>query len=520
MAVNKKLNDEELALIQILLDSSGVDLMEFAASDLSSEDGTLRLRDYQWLWYMDDSKHQISACSRDVGKSFRIIAKACGHVWSHLGLDIFISAPGADHLRPIADLIEHRMLSIRLLREALKTAGGKTGMTRIPSFQAEFKSGGKIVTRLPKQDGRGVKGQHAVTVIVEEGQDFPEAGYQEIYPTLRAEIPGAQMHVYGVTAGLNTTFDKLADDPDTIYHLHRKIAMERETWDVEQRKDAIKKYGSENSINYGRNMYGVSQGAHSTYYVIGRLMALVRTAESAWAREYNDDIYRRIDLDFDYLEGMGRNPVDQLALPGSHLDPQYISFMAGWDIGLTQDASEILIFGETKKVIKGTEAFRLLARIHMDKISSAEQIKVVLWLIRFYGDRFRWISMDKTGLGLPIWQMLDAMPEWRSRVRGYGFGEKLVVGWEDRPLKPKEKLEDIEIKKKTREHGIDSTRTLVDQGRLELPMDVDLLSQLQGVGQDHALDAFLLFGVGWWQVALEAKRASMKARTPVRARLG
>jgi hypothetical protein len=132
----------------------------------------------------------------------------------------------------------------------------------------------------------------------------------------------------------------------------------------------------------------------------------------------------------------------------------------------------------------------------------------------------RRIAMDGTGLGLPIYQILSTITETRDVVRGYGFSEKIVVGWEDRKLAPKEKLEDLEIKKKTPDHGLDVMREFIDGGHLELPMDVPLLTEWQGIGEDHTLHAGWLFGVAVRQHEIDAKTDSMKAKPAIIPAIG
>lgn len=520
MVALKRLTEEEAALAAILMDDTGVDLMEFAMKDDSKPDGCLRLRPYQWAWYTQEEKYSISACARDVGKSFRIIGKALAHVHASPGTDFFITAPGADHLNPLATKIEELVTSITLLNVMLKASAGKTGIRKVPSFEAIFKNGAKIITRLPKEDGRGVKGQHAKKVIVDEAQDYPEKAWDQLYPTLRADIPGAQMEIYGVTVGSNSVFDMHANDPESIYRKIRKIGPERPTWGPDERKAAIKQYGSETGIRYSQNIFGVSQGVYSDLFVTARLMACVRIDESPWAKEYNRDVYQHVEIDDDRLRGSGKRPIDMMVLPPTHLETAYEGYWAGWDIGFTRDASELLVFGALKRPKHDLYSYRLLTRVSMKGISTPHQVEVATWLMDFYGPRFQRLALDGTGAGLPIFQLFDAMPTYRHLVRGYGFSEKLVVGWEDRKLKHKEKLKDLEIRMRTPDHGLDQLRDLVDSGRWELPMDIDLVSQLQGIGEDHALDACRLFGVGLGQFSIEKQRAALEQWTPMRIRFG
>lgn len=519
MTAYRRLTEEEAHLVCLLQDDSGIDLMEFAYRAEASPDNCYRLRNYQWYWWWSPDKYKMSACARDVGKTENLIAEACAFPYAHPGYDFFLTAPTSDHLRPLVDKIEERVLSIRILRELLQSRNGKNGISRIPSFQALFTNGAKIITRLPKSDGQGVKGQHALKVRVDEGQDFPEPAWNELFPTLRSDLPGSSMSIFGVTAGLANRFDEFASDPDTMFTVFRKIGPERPTWGDEERIAAIKKYKGETSIDYGRNIFGLSLGVHSNWYVTARLMACVRVEETPWAIQYNRDVYQHIEIDSEALRGTGRTAAGEVHIPASHLEPDYASYWAGYDVGLTKDPSEILVFGQYDR--PGLPSgFRLLTRVSMKRISAGEQIEVVKRLCTSYGNRLRRMAMDGTGLGLPVAQMLLTIPETRDVVRGYGFSEKITVGWEDRKLAPREKPEALEIKKKSPEHGLDVMRELIDEGRLELPMDVPLLTEWQGVGEDHTLHAGWMFGVAVRQHEIDGKKELFAARPPIIPAIG
>lgn len=838
MAAVKKLTDKEKALVAILQDDTGISLMEFAFKDPASRDRFTRLRPYQWKWMACTDKDQIAACARDVGKSWSIIGRACSFPLIHPGFDLFISAPAKDHLEPLVNKIEEKLLEIRLLRELLNARQGKSGIKRIPSFEVFFKNGARIVTRLPKITGTGVKGsidadsvvltkrglvfakdvvvgdfvwthknrwkpvvhnivyenddvysihgggnsdlrvsgnhrmfirytesgkkekkrlsnnisieipcqsddydtlnfatptqfpyeksddyltpdnywiigrwvadghltwsrkrkkktsgrigitvksskkdlvvsmfekcgyspwirqkrnstfdvivcdtafahwlednfgtladgktipswllfeskenisafldgylsgdgsyshdkkrwvcssasrrlavgirllgqrlgyggsvswhqpkvthidgvklknvpkrawrvtltehkktiynddnsfnwtkvrsitkldfpimvadigvaddhslivdglvshnQHALKVIVDEGQDYPEPGWTEIYPTLRSELPDAQFLVYGVTNGLGDTFDKMADDPDSHYTLHRKIAPEKPSWGEEERKRAINKYGSESSIGYSRNIFGSSFGVPSDNFVIARLNACVRIAESAWATRYNEEVYKKITIEADRLKLYNRKALEVVTLPREHLDKEYVSYWGGFDFGLTTDPSELLIFGLTKN-----DTYRLLTRITMVEISSPDQVDVINWVLGFYAPRLKRFSMDRTGVGAGCYE--EVFKSNNKTVRGHHFSEKITAGWEDRERKPKEKEKDLELQVAIKEYGLQQVRDLVDKGRLELPMDKTLMASWIGTDTDHALDAARMFGasIGLYQI--------------------
>lgn len=88
-------------------------------------------------------------------------------------------------------------------------------------------------------------------------------------------------------------------------------------------------------------------------------------------------------------------------------------------------------------------------------------------------------TMDRTGLGLPLYQELqDAAPHLADRIVGYNADEKLVIGWEEHG--EFDDPSDFEIKRQAKEFGYDLLRTYVDQKRLVLPWDTELLGEFQG----------------------------------------
>jgi hypothetical protein len=197
-----------------------------------------------------------------------------------------------------------------------------------------------------------------------------------------------------------------------------------------------------------------------------------------------------------------------LDLPGSHLDKVYTSFWGGMDVGFTRDPSELLIFGELEQ--KGGESLlRLLARIHLMRISAADQAEAVRALFDFYGERLRCVTLDKTGNGLPLWQELS--PEMAgvgmalrrtpdhiaSRIKGYGFSQKVVVDLDDRPLVGRELPRDAVIQKNIVDFATDQLRKLVDArpARIELPNDRELLTEWQGQEVQYVRDEGSAAGV-------------------------
>ncbi len=200
--------------------------------------------------------------------------------------------------------------------------------------------------------------------------------------------------------------------------------------------------------------------------------------------------------------------------------------------GNTIAPSEIMVFGEHKP--KGRDAdsvLRLLLRVHLMRVAQPEQLEAILWVIKSY--KPHGYGMDATGAGLPYVQMLQSMlersqdPDLRKAldtIRGYDFGSKIVVGFDD--TKDPDLGEDNEIKRNVGDFSFDTLRTLVDQRRIELPWDKELISEFQGIGYtvtgsstavdeygkrtysssraDHALDGARMAALAFQQHTIEA----------------
>src|SRR4051812_44792158 len=229
------------------------------------------------------------------------------------------------------------------------------------------------------------------------------------------------------------------------FRVHRFMAMHRPSGGREERKNKISMYGgTTDNVDYRRNIYGEHGDATNPVFVLARLMACVRIQESSWATTYNDDIYQQVKINDELLRASGAPVEAFIQLPATLLHEDYTSYWAGMDVGFTRDPSEILIVGTTKHPTqRHTDLLRLLARIHLMRISAADQAEAVRVLFDFFGSRLKCFAMDKTGNGLPLWQLLDPesvgthvaqrrTPDHiAARVRGYNFSSKVAVEFDD-----------------------------------------------------------------------------------------
>lgn len=282
--------------------------------------------------------------------------------------------------------------------------------------------------------------------------------------------------------------------------------------------------------------------------------------------------------------------IEMVDLPHDHLG-RYSTFWCGMDVGFIGDPSEILIFGEyvpkgeerrrdarVKQAMPepGVSRFKLLTRIQLTNVAPDLQAHLIMHVIRHYKPKA--FSLDQTGIGLAILRSLQRMAgtarqyqftddqtedaefdfeeerkqlEGKARdaigsIKGYNFSEKIVVEInesivEDRQLSDlQDILDQAGVRQVVKDAATDVLRELVDQQRLMLPYDGDVINQMNGQtwmaarepvdmygksrmvysrGEFHILDAARMFALGMDKQPIEAIQEQIRApQTPVLAR--
>jgi hypothetical protein len=526
-------DEEELYLLAILMDDTGIDIAEFMFLNEENAHGRFRCWDFQFSWWADQNPQQIDQSGRALGKSWGIQMRACAFPFSYPDQDMLLTAPELNHLRPLVDAVESRLMTSRIMLEMLPDTKGR-GIARQPHWQVRFRNGAKIVSRLPNKDGKGVKGQHVIKLEIDEAQDYPLAGWIEIVECLNRGSVGAQWRVHGVSRGVRDKFWEFSHSPG--WTVHRKMAMHRPFWTKEERDEKVITYGgSRQNPDFKRNIYGEHGDATNPLFVLARLMDCV---DQDAGSEYNTDVYSQVRITFEELQG--RPPIMMLdgKLSGAHkagwsgAPKGYSAFYAGMDVGATNHPSEILVFGQRQGVQK--EKLDLLARVHMQRISMEDQEEIIVELFRFYGSKLITFGIDRTGVGFPLWERLAK--RFKDRVKGYNFSGKYAVAMEDRELEDKETLDDLVIERNIVEFSSDALREVVDSKGFLLPFDRELLTEWQGQsyvivknssggpygtrrsyseGSFHSLDAGKMMIAGKRLHALDEMLNAKQAVTPV-----
>ena len=277
-----------------------------------------------------------------------------------------------------------------------------------------------------------VEGDHTFLVesyVVSNSQDYPEPGWVELGETLKYGNQDAIWRAHGVSRGVRDRFYKQTQE-GSGWTVHRITAMHRGDWGPQERESKAELYGSRDHPDYRRNILGKHGDAQSALFVLTRLMNCVDSVQSS---DYNEHEYYYARITDEKLSDSGLPIEAMLRLPDRH--KSYGVTWAGIDIGLTNDPSEILVFGETHKARSSRpdpdeSILKLLTRIRLERISAPNHRKIMEQVYDHY--RPRVFAMDGTGLGLPIYQEIQNSGKsgFQKAVRSFNFSEKIVVGYE------------------------------------------------------------------------------------------
>lgn len=501
-------DDEDWLLYALLTDP--VYMAELLWRDPHNREfsGCYRVRDYQYQLNRCTDNYTIFACARSVGKteSEKIHAQIHGFDGESEAENMLITAPELIHLLPLVDAIEENIRGCRLLSEMLEVSGGQTGFTHRP-FGVNWMDGTKLVGRIPKVTGTGVKGQHQRKLIVEEGQDYPEKGWTEVNETVNYDStdaegkPSFRFWVYGVHGGnKGSGFDEKARSK--VWRKIQVTMLMRPDWGKDRKENSIASYGGSSSPDYRRNILGEPGAGANAYFVTSRVMACVdqkieRPPDSVGS-PYNNEEYVKETFRFEEMQGLGMKISDALDLPEGK---SYDGVWAGVDIGLTDSPTMISVFAEGEWAKK--QRLGLIRRFTLERFRPKE-IRAALFTIGWhFGDKLLGVGIDTTGIGLPLFQDMhddELAPKHLLEVSvGYTFNSVIPVEVDPKMCTEANgvirdqygamvKREEDEITGEIRYIAMmpfiaASTRALremVDSTRLLLPFDTDVINDMLG----------------------------------------
>jgi hypothetical protein len=492
------LDEDDLLLFALLTDP--IYAAELLWPEPSNRDygGLYRVRDYQYpLWRLEDP-YAGYACARATGKTESIKGHAFCHSFRRISENMLITAPELIHLHPLTDAIEERIRDTRLTRDFLDTRGGQTGFTHRP-FGVNFLDGTKIVGRIPRLTGTGVKGQHQPDLRVEEAQDYPERGWTEVHETVNKDHvdadgnPDFTYWFYGVHSGARDSgfFKRINKGSFTLTTITK---LQTESWCKAEKEAAEAAYGGSSAPDYRRNILGEAGAAANPFFVMSRLMASIDQDRES---DYNQHEYVAQTLRAEDIEDLDMEMAELLDLPTS-----FGSVHCGADIGLTQSPTVITVFSKEK--IAGRERIKLIRRYMIERFRPKQIREVNYALAYHFGNKLMSYGMDETGLGLPMYQEMEddenAPPRLLDVSRGYFFNANVPVAVEKEFViedskgqmrdqygsAVKEEYDELSGERRLvtfmpmLESSTRYVRSWIDNGKLLLPFDPDLVSDFQG----------------------------------------
>jgi hypothetical protein len=420
--------DEDDYLLMAML-SDPIYCAELLGSDPGNREygGCFVVRDYQWPLFRTVHNYVGHTCARTVGKTESIKWKSVSHAFRRISQNLLLTAPELIHLLPLTDAIEDKIRAVRLTRDFLETRGGKTGFTHRP-FGVDFVDGTKIVGRIPRVTGTGVKGQHQPDLIVDEGQDYPEKGWIEVHETVMKDTvdidgePDFTYQFYGVHTGVRDSgFHKRS--AHGAFAIVQITALQRPGWGKQEKLAAKAAYGGTSAPDYRRNILGEPGAAASAYFVTSRLVACVDQDRET---HYNQAEYRHQTIKVEEFDDLDLPIGEVMDLPAG-----YSEVWAGMDVGLTNSPTVIMLFARVKEGRTNAPRMKLIRRFTLERMRTRQIREATYAIASTYGRALKGFGMDVTGLGFPMWQEMEddeAAPQYLMDVaRGYFFNAKVPV---------------------------------------------------------------------------------------------
>lgn len=540
----------EAYLYALLSDQSGLDLAEFLWTDEATPDACWRAYPFQWSWWRAKQARGVDQGARSIGKSERICAGACAFPFSYPQNEHAITAPEGGHLDKLTDRIEMRIRACWLLTQMVR--GGRGGITHRP-FKINWANGARTYTMLPQRSGIGVKGSHPVWLDVDEAQDMSERTWKELPEVVRWEVPGARWTCHGVSKGVRDQFFDITQ-PNSGWDVNHITAMQKPTWNNEEREQKIKDYGgSPESPDYKRNVLGDHGDSQNRIFVLAALMAGVDTRETSDYLKFEyfkrtitgDQIASRLGsksaVEASTAEAIAEI-ISLVDIPKTHA--KYDTTWVGMDVGLVGDPTEILVFGEYQPDAKeraehrrnaiavpeeGDSRFKLLTRLQLFRLPEPLQVELLMWVIDVY--RPKALALDGTGIGLPLFQALQqkagtsrlvsfevdanasdeekalaSAEQGKARhaltvIKNYKFNEKVLIEFDETRAAElpvgattQEIVEKAGIKQVAKDRATDVLRTLVDHRRMLFPLDDEVINQMNGQTYSYSSEPVDAYG--------------------------
>lgn len=448
----------------------------------------------------DDHIFLVGRSFTPTHNSMSIMARSLAFPFIAPGMQMIITAPDQHRLELITKKITKGFKTNKIFSSMV------TGMTK-RDFEITFANNAHIVGAIPREDGTGMQGLHAVFIEHDEASDYPDAGWVEMRETLIYNHPLATWRCHGVSMGPGTIFDEIISGRRKGWDVERLPAMLRPNWNLEEREAKIEEYGGADDYDFKRNIYGTAEGAESPLVIYSNLMK--RCVDTDELSEYNTSEYYLCEIDDSRLDYEGLDITEIFDPPSSHY--QYATSgdtYFGMDYGQTESPSCITVWAKTKisrmndkgrLVPEKHGRYKLIARVMLKRIETELQIKLIMHMMNTY--RPKRFCFDKHGTGRAAYEWIqfevnrykgtkDDISWMQERIHGYGFANKYVVGIDDN-VEFDESIdgdwERAAIYAPMGQASLDMLRKNVDGSLLWLPDDKELIADLRSAPRKDKL---------------------------------
>lgn len=436
MALKKKLTEEE-AWLYVVLTSPALSA-EFFWLDANGE--PMRLWDYQWQVFESEHNKEILMCARKTSKTTTICARAFSFPFRMPGKTCFLTAAEGVHLERITTELNERIENSYIHKNFFKKASERPHYRRV-AFNSAV-----IFGRVPQKTGVGVKSVHADEVYADEYQDFTAKAKAELSEVFQKEgrrllsgVPdiGADPHIQRL---LNTS----------SYKVYRFARMFRPDWDEQLKKEKIEEYGSEDSIDYRRNIYGETVEEIASVFPKRLLVSRTYPENSPFFKTY-------LNVDFRAESEPPESIIITNDLSQHKLENVYIAI----DIGWIHAPTSVCVIGEKNGVYFLLKVFNFYRYNHPDLVKILKS--------QFF-DEFKpaLVAVDATSGGVTMFQNISKA---HHTVVGIDFRKKVTINNQDVSLN---------------DFSVQVVKSLLEEFRLILPFDYELLQDWSSIAAKKA----------------------------------
>lgn len=453
MAIRKKLNQEELALYEIL--RHPVFFGEFIQNmGVDDQEEEFIFDPYQSEFLCDYSTHVSIRAGRSVGKTEGLTNLILWILIYNLFPQNYIvyTVPNKVHLEPVWKRLTRLLRTNPLLKNFIQIKKGINSSTNT----ATLLNGATLICRIAGQsgDGTNVIGLHTPFIILDESGYYPWGTYLELLPTLNNWQKGHRMMVSGVPTGLRErNVNWHADQENRNYYKHRISAYDNPRFGPVQEKSAIEQFGGKDTEDFAHFVYG--KHGSPVFSVFDRRNMTVE----------DDKIYK-LDIDGIKTTGGIATYIEKMSLLPRIPNNNGIIF--GVDLGYTEPTAIFIMYLDNKGSI------RFHVKIRLKKVPYDLQEQIIDYLDSRYNPVILGVDEGHSGLGVTQRMMnSDAYRDkhYEERMTPINFASNVIIG-EDKDGK--------EIKSRTKPFSVSVLQDYSDKGRIIYSTtDPDTITELE-----------------------------------------